>query len=525
MNKYIIILFSLFFYNYPLKAQEIKTITKADYKDSVFTSKVDFDSVKFIAPANFYHTKFSSQANFNNAQFDSLADFRVVQFDSSLTDFANAHFSSQAKFGGVYFPSLVNFREAKFDSLAYFSVAYFNSNANFIKTQFSSKVEFSQTHFVSLANFHLANFSSLAYFREAIFDSYADFRRTDFSSLADFNKADFNNSTIFGLTTFDSLADFSQAHFSSETYFSRSRFSSLAIFDYTTFDSLANFKEVNFDSLAYFHKAKFNTITDFSFVTFNSEVDFRSAVLPDTLYFNNVKKIEKEIDFTFSRLDPNKKICNIDLVDTDISKIKLRYSRFKLIFPDTIYLYEQKSKVYEQLLNVQDKHGFLSGKEKLDKEYQEFKYLENPQNDKSWVIKSVNHLTNFIQKHWWDYGYNKAKIFWWTFIFVAVFSLINWFLFDEMNEGVYEISYVFRPYKNKEKYLWVKWNYTQYKFNISLQQVIPAIIYTSLIFFGFRMSVEHVNYKNKAGVAYVYFQFVLGLVCLAYIANFIILSR
>jgi|GEM_PF-1563020 len=479
-----------------------------------FLNIAGFGSAQFNAQADFYNAQFESRAYFRLAQFNSRAYFRLAQF-KSLADFYNTQFNARAYFRSSQFESRVDFRLAQFKSLADFNSAQFDARANFSLSQYDSLADFSSAQFHAQVDLSSVQFHALTEFNSAQFDAQANFYEAQFDARANFRLSQFRSIADFSASQFDARVNFSTVHFHSQANFSSAQFKSQANFESAQFDAHVDFSNAQFHAQAYFSQA-----------SFNGKTNFRGATLPETLYFNNIKEIHKDeiIDFTFCELDSFQTSCAIDLVDTEISKIKLNYSSFQLIFPDSNYTFRKKSNTYEQLLKTQKDYGFTTGYENLDKEYKEFKYIYHPSNNSSFITRCVNFTANVLQKYWWDYGYKKSKILWWSLFFWSIFSIINWLFFDVMNKGVYEIDYIFNPHKKHAKYIKVGLGRMQYKFNIGLQQIVPAVIYTALIFFGLKISVEKINYKNIPGAIYIYSQYLLGLVCIAFIANYIILS-
>ncbi len=106
---------------------------------------------------------------------------------------------------------------------------------------------------------------------------------------------------------------------------------------------------------------------------------------------------------------------------TDVSKIKLPYINFKLWFPDSTTTFAQKSNLYEQMLKKVKADGFIQSFEKLDAEYQEFRYLE-----KGYIYYTV---LNWVAKNWSGYGYKKELVFQNTGILFGIFFFLNYLLF------------------------------------------------------------------------------------------------
>ena len=143
----------------------------------------------------------------------------------------------------------------------------------------------------------------------------------------------------------------------------------------------------------------------------------------------------------------------------------------------------------------------------LDVEYRDSVYQNG-----GWYDRNI---ANPLQKHWWNYGYNKELIFLWSFVFLLFFSLANLWLYPKLMERVYTIEFLEKidQSKNAGKKKWIPYT-------------LQTITYTFIIFFGLKMDLE--KFKKAAvsqhPVLFVYLMsiYVLGLVCLGFIVNFII---
>ena len=301
-------------------------------------------------------------------------------------------------------------------------------------------------------------------------------------------------------------------------FFVSTKFGSKVDFLYAIFDSEANFESAHFDSVVDFSKAKFNYL------------NLDDITLPDFLLFEGIST-EKIIDLTKSKLGRGKQICYINLFDAPIEKIKMRYDNFRVYKPNDFkvkhhlnpenlnqtFVYEKLTNVYEGLLKNFKDHGYLVSYETLDKEYQEFKFTENP--DDLYVGK----LLNFINKYWNDYGYDKTRIWLITLLSFIFFAVINWFRFPHLITKVYSIAAlkeIFLKYKTHHEY---KAKHSKYP-SINVRMPLLAVYYTALIFFGFKLNIEKLNFRQPVSVFYIFLQFTIGLICLAYLANFVISS-
>ena len=372
-------------------------------------------------------------------------------------------------------------------------------NTNFEGVKFDSAINFKRVEFDSAAVFSKAMFYSQVNFSTAIFYSNAYFSGTEFHSPVDFSNAFFKSDVDFTGTKFKSLATFKGTTFHSYTKFS-----------YAQFNSNVSFFDATFDTNVDFFLTKFHSQVDFFAAQFNSSVGFDLATLPDYLCFEYVRKIKNEIDLTYAHLDEHKRTnnknyrCKINLLNSDISKIKINYEIFKLWFPN-YSTYEEKISTYEKLLKKFKDDSFLESYKKLDIEYQDYK---NTYNGKI--------VLNWFLKYWWNYGYDKELVLVWSLCLFLVFSFLNSFLFEYLQRNVFEVNFKFyTKIDSKHSLLKTLKNSALYSIN--------PLIYTAVIFFGIKISLEHFK-KFSGWVLYIWLIYIVGLFCLAYIFNIIIVK-
>jgi uncharacterized protein YjbI with pentapeptide repeats len=415
-----------------------------------------------------------------------------------------------------------NYYSFHFKSEAYFYRARFDSVADFRWTHFYSVADFQWTHFYSKADFFRAQFDSVADFGRAQFDSVADFGRAHFYSKAHFKWAQFDSVANFGRAQFDSETNFWGAQFDSEADFHGARFDSETNFWDAQFDSEADFVGAQFDSVANFYEAQFDSVANFSWAQFDSKANFRWAVLPQILYFQNVKINGENIDFTEALVDsiPDKR-CHIYLTGTDVSKINLRYDMFKLMFEDSIP-FDLKSNVYQRLLKQTELLGYKKSYELLDKDYKEATYLRNSENPEYCpFMKWLDKQRNWLDKIWWGYGYNKEYIIGNTLLLFLFFSFINTLLFKHLSLKVYEIPRLMKIRNEIE---------SKNKIILFLKVFPIAAFYTGFIFFSLSFSIDKLKYsKNLKGwrilnLFYFFTVYLVGIVCLGYLANYVLSS-
>lgn len=134
---------------------------------------------------------------------------------------------------------------------------------------------------------------------------------------------------------------------------------------------------------------------------------------------------------------------------------------------------------------------------------------------KSADIDRNNFISDYwdISRYWNRYGYNKEWIFYWTAAFLLLFTIITYLLgnilFEHRDENdvvyaVKKIPVLTQPLKFPSR-----------------KKIKYALIYTSIIFFSFSLKTENLNFKGNA-FFYIVIINVVGLLCLGYLANFIL---
>lgn len=413
------------------------------------------------------------------------------------------------------FNKRADFRLTQFDTIASFSKALFNSYADFTESKFDSKADFTEAKFDSNAFFHNTRFASSAAFSYVTFASQADFSSIKFSSYAHFVGAQFGSKVSFVWSKFDSTANFQNVKFDSRVSFINCKFKSKAYFSRTHFDSKADFSLVKFASSIHFIETKFSDSLTFKAAEFNGQVFFIGDTLPKYLDFSQVNIIANEIDFTKSVINPKYGTCNINLTDAAIEKFRFRYKRFKLWFPSNGSIgYELKSNVYEELLKKQKDEGFTQSYEILDKEYREFQYIDSGAERGIW-----GHLLNWIDKNWWGYGYDKELIIRNIIIIFLAISLINTLILRHLTFRVYLSQDIIELLDTQKEKRW---------YSKASNYFLYSLFYTAIIFFSFKFDIEKLkvkeNLKGWQSINLIYFFTIYlgGLVCLAYLANYII---
>jgi Pentapeptide repeats (9 copies) len=355
----------------------------------------------------------------------------------------------------------------------------------------------------------------LNYFTSTFIKKPASFKSATFVQMVYFDSVAFNNTTNFFNATFNEDIELINALFRDYSDFTGVIFLKTADFTGAKFDQQVDFSGSNFGSSVDFSDVIFKNKISFKNLVLSPETQilFSNTVLPDTLDFsyNNSSSLDNEIDLTTANFtDSGQNIDKphlIQFMKTEISKFHLDYYHFRLLIPDSIQSpdnskmriaisNDEKESIFEGLLNNFKVHGQNESYRKLDIEYKRFQFYRN-----WWTVPFY-----WISLLWWNFGYNKELIFLWTIFFALLFTSLNYFKLEKLNTSTYPIDYLPKDYS---------------KMTIS-RKYWYSFVYTSIIFFRLTLNVDKLSFNNIRGTIYILMIYALGLLCLAYMANFII---
>jgi len=437
----------------------------------------------------------------------------------------------------------------------------------------------SDGEFITFSNFLFPNLN----IRKSIFKDPSDFSSSNFSHLyldsclfekrIDFDYSEFQDLNI-NATTLNNQLSFRNAKVYGNCSFSFTNANGMVDFSNTTFNANCDFNNAIFNSrLILFHIITTDT----------SSIFFLNSRLPDLVDLSENSALKVLIDLTAAKLDSvqlyttSRRWHYINLHKTNLSKIKINYQQFRICFfsdsetdnkypfgffnghlyytengvkktllydlnnisnshmavktllantdvqdylknifpaakvtdpvsanflfdciqkrsfPKTI-VSDEKESVYEQLLKNFKDNGQNDSYEALDIEYRDFKN------------------GSFILPHIWNlYGYRREWVFYWALAFLAFFTITTTFFLPILNKptaegGVYHMDNLNIDPATERWYnrLWY------------------AFMYTSTLFFILKVDVSKLNFKKKAGVFYIVLIYSLGVLCLGYMANFVL---
>lgn len=249
-------------------------------------------------------------------------------------------------------------------------------------------------------------------------------------------------------------------------------------------------------------------------IEFQNEFEIQFTPLPKYIQLSDIvcRNDKCQLDLNQFLITDSNKICNLNIGKGVASQIKANYKYFNLVFDSALSVYD-KERIYAEMMDMQKNNYFLDGYEKLDKEYKAFKYLSRN--------SFVANLQNWIDKHWWDYGYDKFM--------VIKNSVILFLLFFAINLLAYKgLANVYHPEKFKKFDERLDSNNTDVEFSMTTKAKnyifrIPVIfLYTAFVFWGLKLDLKELEIKKPLYMTILIGQYIVGLVCLAYIANYII---
>lgn len=396
-------------------------------------------------------------------------------------------------------------------------ITHARKEINELKSVTSSfrNLSFEGVTFDSLADFKMVKFKHNVQFYNSVFSGKSTFAYSVFEGSTSFWGSIFNDPNIdFSSTTYDldigGGSSFLESHFKKAVDFNGVYFKNEAFFVLTKFDDTVSFWQTDFRKVAHFNSAIFSNIAFFSMVKFEDGADFGGAILPDTLYFYDVTEIGKEIDLTSGILPPKNKVCYINLTGSNIEKIRINYDQFKLFFLPSKTTNNEITAVYEKLLKKFHDDGFADSYKKLDIEFQKYNYNKSGQWFRSW-----------LQEWWWNYGYNKEKIFQNSFTLLLIFFIINVLIgvkwgYNFLIKEVYEVENIELEVERLEA------KYASQKIKLFFSWLPMVFIYTCMLFFILNLNIKHIRYRHKYALTYLLSVFMIGLVCAAYIINFVL---
>lgn len=179
----------------------------------------------------------------------------------------------------------------------------------------------------------------------------------------------------------------------------------------------------------------------------------------------------------------------INLTGVDISKIEMDFQYFELYFINETF--DQKHSAYRALIEKFRQEGKYESEKLVTIAYRNFQ----------------GGIANLCSKLWWNYGYSKGRVFLWAIVLLLVFTIGNRNRLDYFKDSVYNIERIPHIAQLSEgRQLWY------------------SFIYTAIIFFSLKIDMDKLHFEKRNSVIYLLTIYLTGILCLAYMANFVLSS-
>ena len=196
----------------------------------------------------------------------------------------------------------------------------------------------------------------------------------------------------------------------------------------------------------------------------------------------------------------------LKLANVDYTKLNIPLEKMTVIVDDNQPI-ENRYLLYQQLLKQLQESGLSEKAEDVDKLYQKLKLKEN------------NHyIINLFSQYWWDYGYKKPLVIVNSMFIFLMFLFVNCCFYNSLTL-VYYPNHI-KEYERKINTI----PSTPYSKDLKFRffKLLSITLYTSFIFWRVKLELHDLKIKNWVAILWILLQYTVGIVCLAYIANYII---
>ena len=239
----------------------------------------------------------------------------------------------------------------------------------------------------------------------------------------------------------------------------------------------------------------------FSKCTFGPNTSLNIAV--DTLSLIDCEVPQKSLSLNCYS-DPSSRTVLINR-RTSFENIDFNYlGNFQLCTDSMATSEEGFTSTYENMLASLKNRDKKKSYQKLDIEYKQ---------------KTYSPFWNTVHYYWWNYGYNKEWVFYWTFSLLGIFYLFNLFCWRWI-ENLYPILKLHRNKVTRSKKLSVQKISTR-ALNF-IRYLVTVLIYTFFIFFSLRINFEKLRYTKTWFLVVFFIQYCSGLWCLFFIGNYLL---
>jgi hypothetical protein len=428
-----------------------------------------------------------------------IESYQVPGLGQGSNDFIRIHFYDSLPFIKTIFNGEVNFTLSKFDKDVSFYAASFNKEARFMLSEFNANCGFEGVRFYKPTLFSGLSFKNNISFEYATFYDYSEFGSVDI--------------IYSGYLLLEKSREIFSKPFNAESKF-RNIFSNGANFSFATFSKDVTFRQTSFIKNLSFRNAVFDKKLSFFNIDFPKYIDFDNAQMPDSLYIwnsnfdsvtSNIFLNNVKLDFLRARSGNNSIRCKLFLKNIDLTKLVIDPSKFLLSFHSNTS-YDEKVGVYEQVIKKCKDMGLEESVRGFDIDLQKLRIKHK---------YKLSGLLIWLNKYWWNFGYERTKIFKNTICAFAI-SFLIFFLFLKRFSMAYFPHQLNMSLNKVQKLKNNNFGDISTRFKVSL-------FYSMLIFFGLKMEHAELKYREYPIRTFLlYLIFVIGIIHLAYLISVIL---
>ncbi len=197
-------------------------------------------------------------------------------------------------------------------------------------------------------------------------------------------------------------------------------------------------------------------------------------------------------------LTANHASCWLQLKHTSVGDARFIYGPSIHLSFDSAVPPDEYTGTFETLLSKFKNEGKKDSYERLDIDYHHFKARKGSHWDR---------IADWAQEKWWNYGYSKWLVVWWTVAFLGLFFVFNAVFWRGLQE-VYPIPQAY-PFVDRRAR----------PIAYHLLDLMRIFLYTVFVFFSIKIDLDRLKVANPWLLAYFFFQWLAGLWCLFFIVN------
>ena len=278
-----------------------------------------------------------------------------------------------------------------------------------------------------------------------------------------------------------------------------------------------NFRLVRFDSSFNFSgNFFFCDSLNFNKTYFRESPDLHFSTLPKHLALKNVRTRHwtSDLDLRTCKLSGynagNKckfvfdYSADFNLSNLDASKLIIPSDKFEIQFGDHVSLDDQISiigQIRDKCKSVDLIGSYIDWDILYKKTYNTFEW------------GAIGTVLSIVEGGLWNFGHAPIRLIFWLVLIFVSFWVVNYLHMERLFLTTYQDENLGRNFPKK---IFVSSTPKPgLPFDTRAEKIAYSFLFTAVIYFGFKINHEAINYRNARGMAYVYFMYVAGTAHLA----------